>query len=932
MSQASRPMPPKPALGKFARTIANGRPPGFLEKFLLNTAKAGPLALLPLEGAVLIGRSERAYRRDGWMELQERLLEELAAAAVWLFGVKILQNLFEKLVNVGKRRHLSTNIAWNKPWARPTNIDLTPQEMFAKNKKEINVLLGLKSARWMFSVGIALALVGWAIPKANQKKTDLILKYLERRKRSSEGSNVQFGDPGRPLAAPLLASAMPVQAGGLLASVQHPGGPISVYPSQTQAIPTSNLSASNFSNLSAQLPNEHSIGNSTLNGGPATPPERPFFRTDSQKSLHPVQPRFSMALPGMSAIESVGAAVEQTNYGQILAVDFGIAGGRGYVASKRSPFETVEVLFRDIVSLYFYILCAPHLMKVSTIAMDAMFKSHSHLNPRVTELIHQHIEAQLAEGKDNPDKLKSILDGASKQMMHLDGSLRRAMRVIDDSRFEALLKNEIGVYWPNKTLTPELMAVILPNRGDVKTSPRQIESLIHMIHDGQHAFGKLSSTERHNLAIAVKQSVRHVSGISLELSKEGITQKSPEFKPLFDLLTNHREAEALVGRIRQVATLEGMDQVHSMLRRSSNVMRAKLEQVGDMKLVNRGDALADWLDKAMHHGQNVEQHLSDDLRGLGEKMHALKLDEQSVAGISRTLNLPSLPTTVESYKAALESANVTQLKALNSLISSISKPVGKLAALSPIRTNAKKIRALESALTDLNGKLAGGSHEQPAQAMKESIANFMQALENQATGAEKTLLEHYNEQVHRLMLGNEGRLFSLATKDGDELLSRKSREILRGGLVRDRRLLSQALESVGELETDSRKMTPTASIEKMQKSIEQYADTLYRRFAHSGRAVLKSDLDAFYRLNRNLHLTARGVSLGVAMLCIGWLVPIMQNKITKILTGKDKNPGIASAEKNLADKNAKSEKGSPSPSSAPMALPPQGLPAKPQLV
>src|SRR5579884_2979889 len=82
--------------------LASWHPKPGVESFFLNTSKTGAMSIVPLESSVLVGRSERAYKRDGWLELQERLTEEMAAAVVWLFGVGFLQNQFEKVANRGK--------------------------------------------------------------------------------------------------------------------------------------------------------------------------------------------------------------------------------------------------------------------------------------------------------------------------------------------------------------------------------------------------------------------------------------------------------------------------------------------------------------------------------------------------------------------------------------------------------------------------------------------------------------------------------------------------------------------------------------------------------------------------------------------------------------------------------------------------------------
>lgn len=181
----------------FASGIGKVSMPEAAQKAFLYTSKEGAEAVYPLEVSVLAGRTQSAYQRDGWMEVQERVFEEAAAAVIWLKGVDWLKAGFNKgQQKVPAWKHLNPDIAWNRPWGKLANVDLTAQEMFSKDGKEIGSLLKVKSARWAFSVGLALAGVAYVVPTLNQLKTRMIMSnQMSRRKRSQEGDNVQFGDP-----------------------------------------------------------------------------------------------------------------------------------------------------------------------------------------------------------------------------------------------------------------------------------------------------------------------------------------------------------------------------------------------------------------------------------------------------------------------------------------------------------------------------------------------------------------------------------------------------------------------------------------------------------------------------------------------------------------------------------------------------------------
>ncbi len=926
------------------------------------------MAIVPLESAVVVGRSERAYRRDGFLELQERVTEEIAAAVVWLFGVGFLQKQFEKAsqkLNPGKNEHLSTHIAWNQPWAKTTHVDLSPQEMFARNKKEINILLGLKSARWLFSVGSALVAVGYLIPKGNQLKTSFILKHLERRKRASEGSNVQFGDPRQahspvgatlghgstvlssqasrltPAALPFFSAAS--NAASSPTTVLPTGnGNIAQYPASNSLNPTNSFNTSPFqsnrSNIQGvpsfqphsanfQARTVSTVNPSGIAAGVAgyNPSARLTPPASSNVTPHHGDVRFGGGLPGLSMVQGLGHLVEQTPYGSILVVDAGIAGGRGYVASKRSPYETAEVLFRDIGSLYFYILCVPHLMKLMSSTIDPRFKSSSHLQPKVAGLLHEALKSVTS-----PAALTRALNGAGESMMAPEGQLRQALRQADGNTLRQLLTQEAEVYLGKGPLSPEIQGALFA-RLIQHVEPGQIQSLLTAIDEGQEAFGSLGNTERKNLMIAVKQAFRHTVGLKeIPLGNPAALKTHPAFASLFSALEREHpeEIQPLLQRIERMATLDGMNQSHSMLRRSLNLMRPD----GNNKaLIAQGDRLANWLDEAIHRQQPIQERLEAHLAQLGEQLHALS--EASRQEVLHVLN-QGVSGSLGNLQNAMRSASTGQLSKLEAALTQLSEQKGKLPEMLPIqpsklqaikvkvkslipyiKTEAVKVHELKERLSDLN-RMLGQSHASgtsPVVALKSSLHEVMATLDNRASGIERDILKTYRNEIETLLGKGEqpgtGRLFALAIQQDDTALGQKLQELLRGGLLNDSRLLSQALDTVGELETDSRKVPGTRNADKMRQAIQDYGNTLMKRLSQpklaelSGQA-LQHELNAFLNLNKYLHFGSRGIALATTMACIGWLVPIVQTRMTKQLTGMDNNPGIASAKKQVDHENS----------------------------
>lgn len=772
------------------------------------TEKEGSSSILLPESSVILGRSAASYKRDGWLELQERLPEEVAVAGIWLYGVDSLQKIFEgglKGKMFPKFNHLSSNIAWNPGGGKVPHVDLTPQELFAKDHKEISSLLKMKSARWVFSVGLALGLVAYAIPKLNQWKTNMLLQYLSRRKRQTEGSNVQFGDPTNMPASTLKPQPVGIPAGTIQTSQN-------ISPTQT-ADP-------NNGKASAIQPGSEQPGSNfqALKNNPnATKPHQPASNPPASPLQHPQGlnhgkgPQFG-GLPGGSLLQAAGHMVEQTPYGSILVVDAGIAGGRGYVASKRSLFETAEVIVRDIGSLYFYILFAPHMMKALGAIADKTLGTSIGLQPKVAEELQKQLLKQ-AGGNLKPAHLRQLIEGASESLLASEGTLKKEMRLADRQAFGKVLAQEARMYLPGSNHASGIAQKVLEHLNqNPKLNPAHIQELLQDLQRPQGPFAALSALERKNLGTAVKQAFRHTAGIALDdLSPDGI-RRHPAFSEMFGKLakSHPHEIGPLTERIRRMARLDGLDQTHTMLRRSLNTMREAFKE--SPQIMEQGHKLADWINHAANRRLTLSEMIAEH------------------------------PDT------------------LKTLIEGKSKP---------------DARAIRSRVLEIMDKLSD-------KAVKGS--------------PEKALLDQYRSGIGDLMNHEKGRLFSLAIEHDNPVLGQKVQEMLKGGLQNDSRFLSKALDLVGQLETDSRKFNGPEKAAKMRESIVKYSEALMNKLHSSGaKAGLQHEMERFYRLNRNLHYGAWTISLVGTMLCLGWLVPKVQNTITKRLTGKDKNPGIAHA-------------------------------------
>ncbi len=829
----------------------------------LFTAKEGAEAVYPLEGSVLAGRTYSAYKRDGWMEVQERVFEEAAAAVIWLKGVDWLKSSFKwaQQKTASGSTHLNPDIAWNRPWGKLRSVDLTAQELFTKHNREASKLLQLKSGRWVFSVGLALAGVAYVVPTLNQLKTKAIMSHvMSRRKRSQEGDNVQFGDP-------------------VAQRLNH-----------VAQSPDNGFSASNparFANTAGQLPTNHNGQPNGFGPGPGGSFKTNFTFGGNQAAsglgLSPLSRNVPVknaktiqfgALPGGSLIQAMGHMVDQTPYGSILVVDAGIAGGRGYVASKRSTYETIEVLVRDIGSLYFYILSVPHIMKFLGMGADKAFGSSMALEPKVAQQINDQLLKHLPkQGALQLQQIRNVLHGNQHPALsHPESWLREEMRQANRAELVDLLQKEARVYLQNDKGQALIQKIA---QGKESIRPQQIQEWLADITAGKGTFKDLTAAERTNLSIALKQAYRHTAGLKVtglqaggKLALNAVSlQEHPQFKGPLALLKE--EGEHLKARLQRMAQVDGLDQAHSRLRRTINLLRDSA-RTDHQALFEQADTLADWLDTAKNRGLPLRDLITEELQTLSAQSKGVTLNAHS---------------------------SLRDLKAAQN----------KLAASKERSANAAKTQ-LERLLKLVDGTDA--SLEKNAQTHVTQVMDRLTAL---AVGPEKALVDAYQKELKGLMSGEQGRLFSLLIDSNDEGLTHKLKELLHGGLQNDTAFLRKAQMVVSQFTPDSREFADATKAAAMRDSISQYGDALLAKIKdsmpHLTAEGVQKELGQFLNLNRALNYGSRSMALAGTMFCLGWLVPHVQTAITKRLTGKDRNPGIASAASSLGYGKENGEEG-----------------------
>ena len=136
----------------------------------------GPI--VALEATVDTGRAVNAYKRGGKNEARERLIEDITGGIVWLFGVKSLNALGDKVLHklYGGTFDVGTDKVLRTPF--DNFMKKNAGKSFAGNPKKVAIV---KAIKVLTSIVLADVFIGLVVPKINQKLTrTLIAKDKEK--------------------------------------------------------------------------------------------------------------------------------------------------------------------------------------------------------------------------------------------------------------------------------------------------------------------------------------------------------------------------------------------------------------------------------------------------------------------------------------------------------------------------------------------------------------------------------------------------------------------------------------------------------------------------------------------------------------------------------------------------------------------------------
>ncbi|MCQ2744686.1 MAG: hypothetical protein MJ230_07860 [bacterium] len=162
-----------------------------LAKAITLMTKADALApIVALEATVTGGRTIQAYKRGGKEEGRERIIEETTGAIVWLWGVKVLNELGDKILGrylktPGKTFDVGTDKVLRRPFENYMKTG-TPKKISA------NKVAALKCAKVAASILIANLFVGFVVPTINHYITNKIRRNENSDENISKSNNTDY--------------------------------------------------------------------------------------------------------------------------------------------------------------------------------------------------------------------------------------------------------------------------------------------------------------------------------------------------------------------------------------------------------------------------------------------------------------------------------------------------------------------------------------------------------------------------------------------------------------------------------------------------------------------------------------------------------------------------------------------------------------------
>ncbi len=307
--------------------------------------KGAILPVLLLEATVTGGRTYQAYKRDGFVEARERVTEESLGAIFWLFGATMAGKLFDKIgqtfMKVPKnmpdvgRDGLRTpyNNFINKT-AAILRIPADKKELLSKNLAKFAV------GKTFASLITACLFIGYVVPKVNQAITKHLYGRMSKKDPNHEKAPNPYTNRLTIKDARAIFSAKGVSINAVENFKAH-----------------KDLAPANSTTASARK-------------------DRPSFKGGADSLLRIVQ------------------NFEENDIWKLMGTDVGTVTGR--TANARNKDERVEILFRDLSSIYFYCFSMPAIVAFMN-KKDSFKGLNTKLNPMSAMQVHNSLVQKMAD-------------------------------------------------------------------------------------------------------------------------------------------------------------------------------------------------------------------------------------------------------------------------------------------------------------------------------------------------------------------------------------------------------------------------------------------------------------------------------------------------------------------------------------------------------
>ena len=229
-----------------------------------------------------------------------------------------------------------------------------------------------------------------------------------------------------------------------------------------------------------------------------------------------------------SFLNSFAHTIENNSAARLFITDSGVIAGR--YKNGRNKYEKIEGLFRDIASIYFYLLATTHTTK----ALNKLTKN-TDINPRAIEEITKKIGEKINSGISKENLINSLKTNISKQdeeklkELFKDSkviTLEKFLEVFENKKDKALLMSELQPIFNDKRFLSYSQAQDVLSESLI-SDPKFLKETMEKITDGKSS-EKLKFVSMGFLEKQRKSIDKYIEQLISQLKDETITKEQIE--------------------------------------------------------------------------------------------------------------------------------------------------------------------------------------------------------------------------------------------------------------------------------------------------------------------------------------------------------------------------------------------------------------------